>query len=150
MRVFRFRIEEWESKRDGLRLLVVWTGILSFSFFASTSGGPVRLFGVQLPEVCIFRLTTGFDCPGCGLTRALIFAVQGDFYHSYLMHIWGVPLAAILLIHFFRAGIGLFATVPSLPQFPERFRRWASPFIILSLLLPWVVKTVILAAIRFL
>lgn len=27
---------------------------------------------------CLLKLTTGFDCPGCGGTRAFYFMVQGD------------------------------------------------------------------------
>lgn len=32
----------------------------------------------SLPDICIFHSVFGFECPGCGMTRALSALVHGD------------------------------------------------------------------------
>ncbi len=43
----------------------------------------------QLPEVCLSRRFLGITCPGCGLTRSIIFLVHGNFAASYAIHHMG-------------------------------------------------------------
>jgi hypothetical protein len=46
---------------------------------------------------CLAKLTTGFDCPGCGGTRALFFLVQGNLpaaARHHLVFVFAVPLLA--------------------------------------------------------
>lgn len=43
---------------------------------------------------CGFRFATGRPCPGCGMTRAMIFLLHGDPLLSLRSHPLGVPLAA--------------------------------------------------------
>ena len=52
--------------------------------------------GVSLPESCMFHRTTGFDCPGCGLTRCFIAIVHGRWEQAW---------------HFNPAGYAIFALV---------------------------------------
>lgn len=35
-----------------------------------------------LPETCAFKMTWGVDCPACGLTRSIIYLVDGAPYRS--------------------------------------------------------------------
>jgi hypothetical protein len=46
-----------------------------------------------LPVVCLFRNAFGFECFGCGMTRALAFAMHGDFPKAMEMNS-GVLVAA--------------------------------------------------------
>lgn len=39
----------------------------------------IRGLGTVLPPSCRFRSWTGLDCPSCGLTRAFVSIVHGDF-----------------------------------------------------------------------
>lgn len=41
----------------------------------------VELLGVSLP--CPFHLVTGFDCPGCGVTRMAVALLHGDFLAAW-------------------------------------------------------------------
>jgi hypothetical protein len=56
-----------------------------------------------------------------------------------LMHIWGIPLAAIVAFqvpyHIWRAAGG------SPLQFASNFVRWVRIFVIISILVPWALKT---------
>lgn len=56
--------------RDGIILLV---GILYAVF--------VRLTGLAVP--CIFRTLTGWQCPGCGITRACLSLLKGEIRTSF-------------------------------------------------------------------
>lgn len=43
---------------------------------------------------------TGFPCPGCGITKSIIFFYQGDLLKSIEYHILGpfVPIASLIAI----------------------------------------------------
>tara|TARA_B110000046_G_C12846842_1_gene336015 strand:+ start:44 stop:490 length:447 start_codon:yes stop_codon:yes gene_type:complete len=40
-------------------------------------------------SLCPFKMLTGFPCPGCGITKSLIFFYEGDFLKSIYYHIFG-------------------------------------------------------------
>ncbi len=49
---------------------------------------------------CPMKMLTGLPCPGCGITKSLVFAYQGDVYKSISYHILGFPaiIACIIAI----------------------------------------------------
>ena len=38
---------------------------------------------------CPFKMLTGFPCPGCGITKSLVYFYEGDIYKSLYYHILG-------------------------------------------------------------
>jgi hypothetical protein len=38
---------------------------------------------------CPFKMVTGFPCPGCGITKSLVYFYEGDIYKSLSYHILG-------------------------------------------------------------
>jgi hypothetical protein len=42
---------------------------------------------------CLVRHLTGVPCPGCGMTRAMLFLARGDWRRAVLFH----PLAPMVL-----------------------------------------------------
>lgn len=40
-------------------------------------------------SLCPFKMLTGFPCPGCGITKSLVYFYQGDLYKSVSYHILG-------------------------------------------------------------
>ena len=38
---------------------------------------------------CPFKMLTGFPCPGCGITKSLVFFYEGNLYKSLSYHILG-------------------------------------------------------------
>jgi hypothetical protein len=47
-----------------------------------------------LPELCYWRIMTGMECPGCGLTRCFIAAAHGDLAAAWSYNPIGVLLFA--------------------------------------------------------
>ena len=52
-----------------------------------------RLENMQLP--CIYKHLTGFDCPGCGMQRAIIALLKGNFFESIKLY---PPLLTIIIM----------------------------------------------------
>jgi Protein of unknown function (DUF2752) len=122
--------------------------VLMFAAFSSVNFGRVTLFGYTIPSLCMFHNLTGFDCPGCGITRSFIYALHGQWYNSYLMHLWGIPLAAIVSFqipyHIWRAAGG-----GPLHVLSEK-SHWIKIFVMISILVPWALKTILTLEIVFL
>jgi Protein of unknown function (DUF2752) len=38
---------------------------------------------------CPFKMLTGFPCPGCGITKSLVYFYEGNLYKSLYYHILG-------------------------------------------------------------
>ena len=48
---------------------------------------------------CIFRYITGIPCPGCGMTRAVVSVLHGQFAtatHQHFM-VWSLPVLCLYL-----------------------------------------------------
>ncbi|WP_246052957.1 DUF2752 domain-containing protein [Leptospira semungkisensis] len=43
--------------------------------------------------VCWWKHLTGWDCPGCGLSRAVICFFRGDLSRSWEYHPYGIPVS---------------------------------------------------------
>ncbi len=40
-------------------------------------------------SLCPFKMITGFPCPGCGITKSIVYFYEGDIYKSLLHHLFG-------------------------------------------------------------
>ena len=47
---------------------------------------------------CPIRHATGVPCPSCFLTRSICASLGGDFLNAFKIHLFGPPLAIILII----------------------------------------------------
>jgi hypothetical protein len=49
---------------------------------------------------CPMKMLAGLPCPGCGITKSLVFAYQGEIQKSLSYHIFGFPaiLACVVTI----------------------------------------------------
>ncbi|WP_442787161.1 DUF2752 domain-containing protein [Flavobacterium suncheonense] len=41
-------------------------------------------------SLCPFKMLTGFPCPGCGITKSLVYLYEGDVWKSLEYHLFGL------------------------------------------------------------
>jgi hypothetical protein len=80
---------------------------------------------------CIFRHITGVPCPGCGMTRACLAALQLDFKAAFYWHpLWILPFPLIVL-SIFRPN-GFFKN--------PRYHQWLMLSLLLLVLLVYFIR----------
>lgn len=83
-----------ESSQDIYFYVIGWCGIvLVLAYFFVK-----YIFNIDILDYagpCTLYLWTGFYCPGCGGTRAILALVNGDMLHACYLHPF-VPYAAVL------------------------------------------------------
>jgi hypothetical protein len=63
--------------------------------------------GIPMPEMCWSRSVFGVKCPGCGLTRSIVYLAHGDWRASWKMHRVGFAMALAILAQFPYCIVGL-------------------------------------------
>lgn len=102
---------------------------------------------VELPEnlvsPCLFRLLTGFYCPGCYGTRALRMLLQGRGIISFIYH----PALPYMAFQAWVYGLSLAVNRISRGKLPRvRIRTWHFYLLIALIIINWIVKNILLAA----
>jgi hypothetical protein len=57
----------------------------------------------KLPSLCLIKNIFGVECPGCGMTRALVYLLHGDLpsaLHSNPLALIALPLLGFLWVRF--------------------------------------------------
>jgi hypothetical protein len=73
-------------------IAVCFAGAASYVWISNpTDGGAADL------QTCLVKLTTGFDCPGCGGTRAFYYLMQGNVPEAVRHHAIAVFAAPFLV-----------------------------------------------------
>ena len=83
---------------DEVVILLGLSLVLVLSMVLSPHSDGITLFGHPLPATCIFRMVTGFRCPGCGLTRSFTFLGHDQVLDAFRMHPLG-PFLYLLMLH---------------------------------------------------
>jgi hypothetical protein len=129
------RSPKWSAP---LAILVCFAGGLSYTLAVHPADA-----GAASSPTCLVKLTTGFDCPGCGGTRAFWFLAHGDIpaaARSHLLAVFAAPFLVYLYIawsanlvfkrrlpmpqlspkaiSFYLAAWGVFAVLRNLPWAP--------------------------------
>lgn len=85
-----------ERARRDLTVLVGVIGVIAASMALQPSTEALTVFGWELPPLCAFRATTGYRCPGCGLTRSFVFLGHADLAAAFAQN----PLGPMLWVFF--------------------------------------------------
>ncbi|NIN93340.1 DUF2752 domain-containing protein [bacterium] len=73
---------------------------------ASPGTSHLRLGKISIPDMCILRAATGVPCPGCGLSRSMVAAINGDLRRSLAFHRLGLLTLLYVFLQFVcRLGI---------------------------------------------
>lgn len=64
----------------------------------------------QLPQksLCLFKLLTGFDCPGCGLTRAFLLILRLEIFSALELNWGSLGLYLFFVFLLFQNGVARF------------------------------------------
>jgi hypothetical protein len=76
-------------------ILVCFLGGAAYTLFTNPTDA-----NAAASPTCLIKLTTGFDCPGCGGTRAFWYVLHGDLPAAARSHLVAV-FAAPFLIYLF-------------------------------------------------
>jgi len=92
-------------------MLVLSSAVVALALLLDvTPAGHVAFRGwpnLPLPSTCMSRSLYGVDCPGCGLTRSLVYLAHGQWRASWDMHRLGWLMGAAILLQFPYRVVGL-------------------------------------------
>lgn len=90
-------LTKWQDcNRRLIRALAWWLGLLTAGI---CYGAVVSTIGFGIP--CLFRLITGLQCPGCGITHMALCLMHGDLsgaFHANAMVLTLLPVGMILAV----------------------------------------------------
>lgn len=86
-----------------------------------------ELTGHGIP--CVFHLITGLQCPGCGMTRAVISIAHGDIGQAFEYNALSVTLVPVVIIYLCYRGIRY------IRDGREEFRAWEIVFLLTGLII---------------
>lgn len=89
-----------ESRGKRLVRVLVLIGLLAA---AGAAGLWLSRLGAGIP--CVFRLWTGLECPGCGITRMLLALSRGDLSEAWRFNPFVMTAAPFLLLLFIRVAV---------------------------------------------
>jgi hypothetical protein len=84
-------------------------------------------------------MITGFYCPGCGGSRALMFLLKGDLFHSFIYHPALLYILGMCLLTIVRCIRGLLTH-----KRPEFLKPVSFYILIVIIFVQWIVKNVML------
>ncbi len=90
-----------------------------------------------LPTVCLSRRWLGIPCPGCGLTRSVIYLVHGNWTASWHTHRLGWLMAGII---FSQIPYRLYRLLrPGQIRLSVRASNWLWGSVVFLLMANWIV-----------
>ena len=116
-----FRHIESKETRLYIKCLFVLPFVILAALFFHSGHSIPSLF---LPP-CLFHTLTGFSCPGCGCTRAVIALLRGDFLQS-LCYNPGIMYCALLYVLFMLSHTAAFLSTCIIrheKKLPSRWRK---------------------------
>jgi len=124
----RLLVQDTDDARAKKIIWVYGIGILVFIIFANTS--------FFIP--CLWKLTTGIPCPGCGLTRAFILASRLDFVGAAGINILALPLLTGAIMYFMCALIEITVNKPALRRFNSILeKKWVIAIAVTLMAFSW-------------
>lgn len=82
---------------------------------------------------CPFKMLTGFPCPGCGITKSLVYVYEGDLLKSISFHLFG-PFVLVLAFYFLiKLSLELYYNKPVFEKVFNK-RKWTYVFVALLIM----------------
>lgn len=138
-RFSRFVLRAWDrSPRWAAPLAVLFCFGTGVAYTLLTH--PTSSDAASTPN-CLIKLTTGFDCPGCGGTRAFFYLLHGNVAAAARSHLMVVFAAPFLLYMYVAWATGLVSKrrLPMLRLSPKTISWFLGAWLAFTILrnLPW-------------
>jgi hypothetical protein len=125
----------------------VWTGPAAIATCFAGAVGYVMITdpttsGAFDPPTCVLKLTTGFDCPGCGGTRAFWYLLHGNLpqaARNHALFVFAVPFLLYLYVGWVAKLVLKRDVLPALRLSPLTVAGFLGVWFVFSVLrnLPW-------------
>lgn len=116
-----------KDKQCKERLSSVIKSILSILVLGIAYYIIIKIFGLGIP--CVFRLITGYKCPGCGMTHAAVAVLSGHIYKAFEYNALSVSLVPVMVIY------GIYKCSIYIKTGKDWFRVWEIVFLIVCLVI---------------
>lgn len=88
---------------------------------------------------CLFKLSTGISCPGCGMGRGLKFFFHLDFYNSLMINPMSTLLGIAMVVGFFWLIYDMVKKSATLHEFVFKKRPvWIYVILVVLVVANWV------------
>ena len=89
---------------------------------------------------CPFKMLTGFPCPGCGITKSLVYLYEGDLLKSITFHLFG-PVVMVLSVYFLiKFSLELYYKKPF---FATTFNKKKWTYVFVALLIVYQINRIV-------
>jgi hypothetical protein len=94
------------------------------------------------PPTCLLKVTTGFDCPGCGGTRAFWYLLHGNVpaaVRHHAMFVFALPFLIYMYVAWMVSTVSKGRKLPLLTLSPKTLSIFLATWFVFSVLrdLPW-------------
>ncbi|WP_353083593.1 DUF2752 domain-containing protein [Flavobacterium sp.] len=115
------------STRD-LSTVLLTLGLLTVFFL------PTEFLFHNSTTFCIHKNLLQFDCPGCGMTRALNCLMHGQFQQAFIFNIGIAPFTLLIIQHY--------SSYITQPNLTDTFRKISVWFLTATLFTQYILKTI--------
>jgi hypothetical protein len=94
----------WAGDSPGAGGALLLAALFAARVFASATTERVYVLGYEAHWACVFRQLFALPCPGCGLTRGSLLALDGHFTEAFALNpaaplfVFGIGLLAVALL----------------------------------------------------
>jgi hypothetical protein len=81
-----------------LKIFLPLTGSVALGFYFL----PESIL-LNMPRLCLVKLITGFECFGCGMTRAFWYILHGEFFRALELNLFSIVVFIVCFIIFIRS-----------------------------------------------
>jgi hypothetical protein len=95
-------------------------------------------------SICMFKNTTGLDCPGCGLTRAFCSIAKGNVSKGFYFNATSPMVFALFGLWWLRSALHLAGLTRPARFIDAPFRKWPLlTGLVLIFISAWLVKLIL-------
>lgn len=125
---------------DLLIILILFT-VFTVSFILQVRGNTCLIpinGGIEVPQTCFFKNTTGHNCPTCGMSRSFVSISHFDFYGAIKYNYGGILAYILCLVQIIYRLFNFFciSNHPAV-KYIKLFNKIMIPILIVLILYNW-------------